>query len=46
MNIDNISYLIDILRFPLAYCVVLIHCNYGGYKYRTSLKIELFNIKS
>ena len=32
MNTDNISYLIAILRFPLAFLVVLIHCNNGGYK--------------
>lgn len=32
ISTDNISYLIAILRFPLAFLVVLIHCNYGGYK--------------
>lgn len=32
ISTDNISYLIAILRFPLAFLVVLIHCNYGGYE--------------
>lgn len=33
IDTDNISKIISLLRFPLAFFVVMIHCNMGGYKF-------------